>query len=871
MPFRLRTIAPVTAALLLLFTRPGAAAAQDMVRDTIPHRWVEPMLPEDLPALEQPAYYTDLEKARSQAFGGRYKLALMTLQQIKTTKPGDAAAVALIKAESLAATGRKEQAIEVLSAAEVRDNPKAQVRRGRILAALGRTDEALSLLKDHLKAHPDSLAGHFYLGQISERVGDLDAARAAYTWFNDKPQDFLLKWQGKKDKAFDSAEDVVLIGRAYDRLASLDGLYEKNPQLHKVLLEMFVRAYDVIDRTYWPAHVAAAEYFLSHDNSDEAVKELKAAAGENPNDVRTLQLLGLIALEQFNFDGADAACSAIRHVDGHAIEADIVETRNLLQQRRPKDAEHAIQLVLDRQPNNIEALGLLAACYALQLKDAETAKILKRVDEIDVGHDNATAYFDVAEQLGAMRQYPRSAEKYQVAIDRAPWWTAPRNGQGLLYTQSGDEDKAKSVLDAAHTLDPFNLRTTNYLRLLDEMATFARKETAHFVVFYDPKDDPMIPEYFGEYLESIHAAVCGEYHTEPPVKTYIEVFPSHDAFSVRTTGTPYIGTVGASTGRVIALVSPRKGRKTMGTYNWALVLRHEYTHTVTLAATDNRIPHWMTEGLAVMQEHTPLRWEWVPMLYNAVKTNTLFTVENLTWGFVRPKRPIDRQLAYAESFWVCTYIEEKWGHDAILRMLNEFRSGGLQEDVFPKVLGKSLSDFTNEFFAWTQKQVAGWGYDEETDKKYDELKEQGEDLIKAHQYDAAVPIFEQIAKLRPMDALPHQRLAGLYLTREVNQPAKALEQLITLNKVEIKDNRYSKRIARLCRDLGETDKAVNYARQSVYIDPYDMDAHELLAQLYEKADNQTALARERRVIPELAEWLDAQKKLTEIPDLKDQK
>ena len=40
----------------------------------------------------------------------------------------------------------------------------------------------------------------------------------------------------------------------------------------------------------------------------------------------------------------------------------------------------------------------------------------------------------------------------------------------------------------------------------------------------------------------------------------------------------------------------------MGTFNWAQVLRHEYTHTVTLGATDNRIAHWMTEGLAVLEE-----------------------------------------------------------------------------------------------------------------------------------------------------------------------------------------------------------------------------------------------------------------------------
>src|SRR5207249_9430257 len=153
----------------------------------------------------------------------------------------------------------------------------------------------------------------------------------------------------------------------------------------------------------------------------------------------------------------------------------------------------------------------------LQLRDGGMQEILKQVEKIDP--HNSSAYFEVAEQLGAMRQYPRAAAMYQVAIDRAPWWTAARNGQGLLYTQSGDEDKALIVLDAAHALDPFNLKTTNYLRLLDMLGKFDKKESAHFVVFYDGKTDPVIPEYFSDYLESVYGQDGVELLHEPEVKT----------------------------------------------------------------------------------------------------------------------------------------------------------------------------------------------------------------------------------------------------------------------------------------------------------------------------------------------------------------
>ena len=118
--------------------------------------------------------------------------------------------------------------------------------------------------------------------------------------------------------------------------------------------------------------------------------------------------------------------------------------------------------------------------------------------------DNATAYFEVAEQtrrdaaISARRRDVQNRHRARPLVDRA------RNGLGLLYTQSGDEDEARTTLEAAHSLDPFNLRTTNYLRLLDELEQVRRKESAHFIVMYDAKLDPVIPEYFSDYLESVH-------------------------------------------------------------------------------------------------------------------------------------------------------------------------------------------------------------------------------------------------------------------------------------------------------------------------------------------------------------------------------
>jgi len=845
--------------LLALAITAAPALCADFTRDAVPGKWIAPLVPEQLPPLKYPAYFTNFEKAKQQVWTGRYKLALQSLYSIKPTDKGsDPASYASLKAQALAALGRNDEALAVLSDPAVSDTPQVQIDRAVLLSDMGKTTDGIALLKDHLRAHPDSIRAHYELGRMSELVDDFATAKDAYGWFVAPPQDYLTQWQTRGERIFQHAEDATFAGLSLDRWATLNDKYEIIPDLNQTLLDFFVKSYDVIDREYWPAHVAAARFYLSHDDASNAEEELKAALKQNSNGIQALDLMGKIAVDHYDFDTADAVVDAIRTESPQSITAELVETRNLLRQRQPKEAALVVRKVLDREPDLIEARGLLAATEALQLHDDATKQLLADVDK--AAPTDANAYYEVAEQLAAMRQYPRAATMYQVAIERAPWWSNARNGLGLLYTQSGDEDLARVTLDAAHKVDPFDVETTNYLRLLDTMKGYAHKESAHFIVVYDDKNDPLIGEYFNDYMESIYPAITGEYRTEPKVKTIIEVFPTHDAFSVRTTGSPWIGTVGASTGRIIALTTPRKGEGTWKAFNWAQVLRHEFTHTVTLAATDNRISHWMTEGLAVYEEHSPLQWAWVPMMYHAVTKDELFDMDQLTWMFVRPKKPADRQMAYAESFWVCTYIENTYGHEAILKMLAEFKLGGLQKDVFPKILGRTQDEFFTEFKGWCAQQVASWGYDEASTKKYDELVDKGESLIGAKKYQDAVTVWEEIGKLRPMDEQPHKRLAGLYLLPAVNEPEKAIDHLKILHLLDVRDNRYAKRISGLYRDIGDYQNAQAWGLQAVYIDPYDMNAHRLLEQACEKAGDAAGLQREQRVIPELQAWLDGQKK-----------
>ena len=113
---------------------------------------------------------------------------------------------------------------------------------------------------------------------------------------------------------------------------------------------MFVRAYDVIDRESVEARIAAAEFFLAHDDTGKAMEEVGAAANLNPRHPDLLAMVAAVWTEQFDFDRADSAIEELRRLNARDGRADLLLARSLLAQRRPLEAMSAARRVLERQP-----------------------------------------------------------------------------------------------------------------------------------------------------------------------------------------------------------------------------------------------------------------------------------------------------------------------------------------------------------------------------------------------------------------------------------------------------------------------------------------------------------------------------------------
>ena len=334
--------------------------------------------------------------------------------------------------------------------------------------------------------------------------------------------------------------------------------------------------------------------------------------------------------------------------------------------------------------------------------------------------------YEAAEVLRDARQFNAAEKLYLQAENRASWWSEPPAALAQLYLETGQEAKAKAAYDKSFAIDPYNMRAYNQLILLNYLQKFQTIESKTrlkpgsdqpaFIIKFEPQDE-ILAHLAMDWMEKVRPELWSYFGIqELPAPTQIEMFPSHEQFGVRTTGLPWIGTVGACTGNVIAMDVPRGGESggpnaadLMGNFDWARVLRHEYTHTVTLALTNNRIPHWLTEACACEQEEAPRDWENCQLLASNYRAGKLFKYQDLNWGFIRPKRSIDRQLAYMQSQWLYEYLVATYGLPHMLDFMHAFRDGLYEAQAWQKAYGKSMADMDTEFQSWAKSQIDSWG------------------------------------------------------------------------------------------------------------------------------------------------------------------
>lgn len=482
------------------------------------------------------------------------------------------------------------------------------------------------------------------------------------------------------------------------------------------------------DPLCWQAYWLSGSLLLEKYNREDALPELQSALKINPRAPDVLATLGEAAFQKLDLTEAASYAERALAVNPHHVAALNLQADLAL---RDGDAPRALQSLTksrEANPNDQRTLARVASAYLMIdgiPPDAELTEVLTHLDNvsqiqlpkpsrfsqtlIDLAKQNPHPGYGLqvlGDDLQTRLRFELSEKFYRAAMAAMPLYAEPQTALGLLYMRIGKTEEARKILDKAFDADPFHVRVSNMrkvIKLLDDYTTIS---TDHFVVRVDSQADKLLGKYMSEYLEEIYPELTQKFGYEPPARTQFEIFnkakgmSAHQWFSARMTGLPWIQTIGASTGWIVALASPTSSEKG---FNWAKVIKHEFVHIVTLQQTQFNCPHWFTEALAVMSEETPRPEVWTKLLLERVPKGELMNLDNINLGFQRPKTPLDWQMAYCQSHLYAKYLIDKHGPDSLQKLLNAYRDGLTTAKAIERVCGQSQADFEKGYVNYVKE------------------------------------------------------------------------------------------------------------------------------------------------------------------------
>ena len=676
----------------------------------------------------------------------------------------------------------------------------------------------------------NQVLAHWVRAEVARQAGRLDEAQADYKW--------LVDFYNGHD--ITDAESLTWIGLGAAQFARWNRLSD---QFRFLVNELYPEALK-IDPAWWPAHYHAGLLYLEKYNRAEASRELKAALAMNPSAAEVHAALARLAVQTYELEAARLAADRALALNPCQREAQLVQADILLANFQAREAIAVCEQACRLHPGSEAAAGRLAAAYLTvdgaprELAGTRAGQLIERVTAANPRCGEFFASLGAA--LDLTRKFPAAAHYYREAIARMPRLIEPYGELGLVLMRLGDEAEARRQLTLAFEYDPFHVRVNNTLKVLDVLDGYAILETEHFVIKFDRGQDELLAKYAARYLEDeVYPELCKQFAYVPAEKSLFEIFnrarntSGHGWFSARMVGLPFVHTVGACAGKVVALASPNDMPQK---FNWARVLKHEFVHVLNLQQTDFSIPHWFTEALAVGSEGAARPQIWNQLLAERVPKNQLFNLDTINLGFVRPQSSLDWQMAYCQADLYAQHITRQYGPDALAKMLAAYRDNLDTVAALRREFGADVRDFERDYLAFVQHTAANSGARVTSSEPLADLERQ-------HQ-------------AQPQNQLLAARLANACLAQRDYARARALAEPALADPQASQLAAYV--LARVRLTDGEKQQACQLLAEHLDRESPDENLLGLLAGLYYKAERYVEaaelyeLGRQRQ--PAAAEW-----------------
>ena len=823
---------------------------------------------------------------RGLVLGGLMLVTTLAIAQDDIPQTNDSP---LYRGEQMMLNGSYAAASEIFKMADGLDRADGLIGASKALAMMGNYQEAESVVADAIDDE-DYVGFPLLTTQLAEIMRATGRSAEALAMLqqvvdgNAEPPvrtlvqyGSLLKFVGENEQAFSvldravqryndglvfSSEDVAmvamaswLLGNFHDANSLFDEATRANPnnlEAHTLWADLFLEKYNAADaeRGYQDAldlngrHVPAL-VGMARVVGDE--RSLQRALAINPNSILALETYGQL----------------------------------LMMNGREDEAQEYFRQVLALNPESLKTLSVLAAKAALEERMSAYEDYRQQVEAFSP--DNAEFLGHIADSFGNNYRFTEAVEYARSSIEFDPEYWQGYTLLGSNLIRLGEEEEGRRNLEIGFDNDPFNVMTSNMLKVFDTLETYATVESEHFKVHMSERDSLILWPYLEPLLEESWTTLSAKYNYEPEGKTLIEVFEDTADFAVRSVGLPDIGPlVGICFGKVITLISP----DTL-TANWQEIVWHEFAHVITLQMTDNRIPRWLSEGISVWEEREG-RSYWGRSqgldLLRAAEEQKLLPIGDLNSGFSGAQNNADLSFAYFQSYLVVDYITETYGFNKLVDLIYEYGEIKEESERFRAAFDMSLNEFDGGFQRWIDQRVQeinvyahtedvpdegeGHGHGirenssailaelynnaslkqhmrsriEENERDFQAYLQLGIVLFKEEAFAEAKQYLEIAYEMLPSYTgypSPALVLSQIY-DREGNQEAK-LQWLETLLENLQHDYGAAIELAESALAAADYERAAYYIDRAIQVDPYRNDVHELKAR-YAEAVSDSALA-----------------------------
>lgn len=572
--------------------------------------------------------------------------------------------------------GRYDIVIQVCEYADRRGQPSWEWRvlHFEALAAIGQYEEAYDEAKKTAERFREDLGALLRLHRFFKTHGHKEDADARFADLN-----AAARAMPKKDR---TTLDLVHLGEAALILGA-------DPA--KVLEQYFgpakmaKRKGKEVPPGLLEAHLASARLAEAKEDLKKAGEEYAAALRLAPNDTEALFGMAKVLFPNDREAGATYLEKTRAEAPLH-FGALLLQTESAINFEQYEAATELLNLVESVNPRHPEAHAYRAILAELERND-HAAFEQSRQTALSVWKDNPEIDYLIGRVLSRKYRYQEGAEAQQRALAFDPGFLPAKLQLALDYLRLGRVDEAWPLAKEVAAADPYNVLAFNLEVLEKEIASFASVKTPDFIIRLPPEEAEIYGDRVVEILTEAKNTLGAKYGLTIDHPTLVEFYPDQQDFAIRSFGSlGGDGLLGVCFGSVVTMNSP--GSITAAKSNWEATLWHEYCHVITLTATNNKMPRWLSEGISVYEEkQRQANWgqEMNPDYRKMIlEDNALTPVSEMSQAFFQAKDSMAVMFAYYQSMLVVEHLVNTHGLEKLRAILADLGEGVLVNDAIAR-------------------------------------------------------------------------------------------------------------------------------------------------------------------------------------------